>query len=560
MTKNKTRLILAISILSFLSTALSGCGGLESWLERTIGLYQGLLVTQVPDGAEGQYLARARVIKEGEHGYLLRVMTLSRSQTRYWRFSITVENNERVRVSTRRINGGGEARITLHKINDECFGSQQEDARMCFAGGELYFELPARTSGERFMLLAEPATGRAVAPPMETPRTFSMAEITDRTINHGFDSRIEFERVVQARLNAEHAMLSLLPRITANTVLSFIVFGALGPLAIIGDIAPFLFPTRWTQARQQAILADAEFAGMILMRADAAHIAEGLALTVQRDNRVIEIVERTRRMARELRPRMEVLQQMGIIDGLGFDAYLGTVNTMERAVSDARFMRRGNLSALAQAMGFFNPEAVSSVTAASLTMEGAEAPASRDVIVEAVLRRSYELRQADALIEAGDWSEAERYFGWLDPMGNPAGALGFSLPSYIMLGQSQSRELRIRRERTQADLIRKTYEVIDIINRSLQTRQYAVQAAELMERRVANLNFALDIGSDVTPDEIAQAMYDLARTHIEIIDAEFAYHIAQAKLNRLLYAGPYSGMNPERGRLSVERSVGFRAH
>jgi hypothetical protein len=389
---------------------------------------------------------------------------------------------------------------------------------------------------------------------MEPSRTFSIREIIDRSMNLSFDSRVEFERVVQSRLNAQHASLSLLPRISASTILSFIVFGPLGPFAVIGDLAPFLFPSRWTRARQAEVTAEADFIGYLIMKADAAHISEGIALTTERDLRIKDMLTNARREVEDMQRDFQFRVAVDIAQPGQLDDFSSTLINIDRSDTTLSRTINAQLRALSLAMGYYNPEAVSGIQEHTPRTISLRPITDKNRLVELALRRSYELRQADLLIQASHLSSAEHHMAWIDPTGNPAGALGFSLPSYLQIGYSQIREMEMRRERTRAQIIQSVYDTIDLIERSQTLYRLSVENVAIQSRRLRTIRDGLALGNAINGTEIALALQEKIRATSELLDAEFGYYIAQAKLNRLLFVGPYGIMNPDMGRAQIERS------
>jgi hypothetical protein len=189
------------------------------------------------------------------------------------------------------------------------------------------------------------------------------------------------------------------------------------------------------------------------------------------------------------------------------------------------------------------------------TMEGAALPANRDHLGELALRRAYEVHQLDAMANAANLEGAERYFAWLDPAGNPAGSLGFGLPAYIGIGQSQLAEVRIRRERAEAQVLHKVHESLSLMERALSRYNVALENGVVQAQHREQRQRDTLIGAGLAGAEMITAIQEEARVGVERIDAEYAYHIALCNLNRALYAGPFAMLSPERGRPRIERSL-----
>ena len=159
--------------------------------------------------------------------------------------------------------------VVLKPESPNCYSSAQgaaPSAGVCFNGTDLTVDVSAGPDGDSLHLSvsrADPAN----RPVFKAPRTYTMAELMQDAMDHNFDSAIEFQSVVEAKLKTETAYLNLLPHLYTNDVLNIASLNILNELKTMGDIAPFLFPTRWIQAAQAKDRTEAEFDAWILTKA-----------------------------------------------------------------------------------------------------------------------------------------------------------------------------------------------------------------------------------------------------------------------------------------------------
>jgi hypothetical protein len=529
----------------------AGCGD-DDWIAALVGRYDGFVAAGSGIAVEDQYVVTGNLVQTADHLFTLRVA--SANGGRRWGVHARALNGNQIALASRRIDTHQDTRLVLTKESDSCFSG--EGAKVCNYATELYIEMPVALRGEHAVLVLRKINDSSTPlPVLEEPRSYTLNEIFNRALFDGFEARTEFERYTQARLNAEHAALSLLPHFSANTALSFIVFGALGPLALIADLCPFLFPSRWTEALRMDLLSDAEFYGLLLVKADAAHVVEGLALSVERETKMLEVLERAYSEAYSQLELVRLQTEIGILPRTASGDLRVLLNSMEQGATNVRALRDSELASLSLALGFFNPLAVSGVTTVGVSMDRAELPENERGLGELALRRSYEISQLNALVEASDVSLTERHLAWIDPAGNPAGSVGFGLPAYVSVGYSEAREVRIRRERAQAQVLHKVHDSVSLMTRALGRYNIAVENAAVQAEHRARRDDQVLIGAGPTGQELVQALQDEARVAVERIDAEYAYHIAVANLNRALYAGPYASISPERGRPRIARSL-----
>jgi len=128
---------------------------------------------------------------------------------------------------------------------------------------------------------------------LEAPQKFTLDEAVIRTMNMAFGTQEEFLHQLQAHLGAKQAYLALVPHLTYSTVFGLATSGPLavvGALGMAGDLTPFIFPSRWLQAKQSAKLAKVEDDTYALMRGAVGLQVEIMAYGIDHDSREIEVL------------------------------------------------------------------------------------------------------------------------------------------------------------------------------------------------------------------------------------------------------------------------------
>ena len=92
------------------------------------------------------------------------------------------------------------------------------------------------------------AGGDFSPPPMEIPADYSKDALLQRGIRQSFTTQEEFEKVAQAKAEATLAARNLVPHLSINSIAALIpVIGIPSLLKAVGDLVPFLLPTRWAK-------------------------------------------------------------------------------------------------------------------------------------------------------------------------------------------------------------------------------------------------------------------------------------------------------------------------
>jgi hypothetical protein len=538
-----------VCLLAGLAFIAAGCDG-DDLFDSAPGKYEGVVGTKV-QGKVNQMLVNAEITSPGKHTLSVTISSVKGSG--HWRFDLKAEKKDQVVLAGQ----------TLKRSSPECFEKGPEpsrpDVKLCFARGQLLLDFVASedTGGPLLIVLNKiDATRRPV---MEQPAPYTAQQLFKRTMNQGFDSRVEFEHAVQAKYNAQSAAFALLPHLGAGSIMGAAVSGGVSwdsLFAAIGELVPFLFPNRWFKAFQASYTADAEKDAFVLMRADSANITEGLCYAIARDKQIIAKMRQNIASITVVRDEIRAKEDLRLIQINSSADITAIINSLEKAASLLEQNLIEEYGAVALAAGFHNPKAIIEVEADdSLKIEMPET-IDTDSVYEVTLQRSYELRQMDSLIAAAKANEKASWFTWMDPAGSSAGNLGLGLYPFIMVANSQVKELKIKRESLQATLAHHILDILLDAKQALDQHRLAKEGqaiqAERMDRILANLH----LGMNFSLSELASALQAQISSDIDLINAEFSYYVAFSKINRSLFAGGYADADPN---LAVMGSNGSRA-
>ena len=521
---------LVILLISFV-VLFSGCKEKQR-LASVPGNYTGFI---------GNELVTAQISKQPKS--VLRIEVRSVLEKKQWALSLYPQKGGKIGLVPP---AGLPGKSVLKAKNEECFESLESNkymqARLCFNGTELSVELYDKEPAPVFELLLERANRHAV-PVFEQPRNYKLEELLTRTSLQNFETRAGFERVLQSRLAAKNAYDKLWPHLSFNTVFSAVISLNISTAArAVGDLVPFLFPTRRKQAGRMKFEAKADYYAWILTKADATNIVEGLALSTVRDTKILAAYARNRAQITEIRDEILDREKLGLMQPGSADDLNSVLNALSSAELRLTDVLRSTKASLAQASGFFNARAIRSVIAGPDPLESEFRLPTLAVIQNLVFKRSYELLQLDALVEASKKGSSERYYAWFNPSASDEAAFGLGFSTYRSIGESHVRELIHQRQGVESLLLQKLESSLSTLATSKQARELSGQALVLQQKRLERLREKIALGISFPLIELLDTLQQNTRVEAEGIAATYSYAIAQAQLNRLMFIGPYAGL------------------
>jgi hypothetical protein len=376
--------------------------------------------------------------------------------------------------------------------------------------------------------------------PLEAPQSFTLAEARQRAWDRSFDSRLEFEHLLQASQSARAAYLNLLPHLSLIAIASNLPPSASGLASSIGDLAPFLLPNRWIQARRASLEARVQEDAWILMRADLALQIEGLSYGWARDQEARDLYQSTLTRLLDIQAHVRQLEDQHRASDGATDHLESLVNTLRLDLGAMTPLLQADRAALSQALGFVNPEAVTAVALDPAEAPIAEAaPLDAAALVDRTLARAYELRQVDTMLDVARTQKKELLFNWMDPYGDYRAQLGFELGAQLRVARSRIHEVEISREQLRSFLIKKLYEAVEEHNHTLVAYPLAAEALVLHERRLQRILAAVAAGAEFEPIAINEVLSGYLASAVRARSLLANYRGARAKIQRLLWQPPY---------------------
>jgi hypothetical protein len=390
----------------------------------------------------------------------------------------------------------------------------------------------------------------------EVPSTFDLSKLIRLALSSSFLSRIEIEKVLQAKKTALSGYLNLLPRLGVGTILSNIPIDPLSLVESVGDLAPFLLPTRWLKAKEGSILAAMEKTTQMLLQADLATQVEGLSYIFIRDRTLLQFQRNALQQLVEFYTQVSELEVNGKLEiGCQKSAQM-IINAATLDLIGIEYVLKGDRYALSQAVGFNNPEAVQDVIFDQQEVPILESPLEdRQELAEIAVRRSFELKQIDEAIALSRNFKHELYFNWLDMQGDGNKKLGFALIPHFQVANSKINELKIQREQLRSIIAQKAHETADSLNRAIETYPLA---RKIFDDSWEHLH-------QLMQDSLERSRYDgeSIRGKLDAASGHFVraetilstYRIARSKVDRMKLQGYYLELMPKYDEFSEAMSL-----
>jgi hypothetical protein len=456
--------------------------------------------------------------------------------------TLSIQTDGRIQLSIASL---GVSQASLAPEQD-CFSSSSSDKqqiRACAQPDAVLIEI-SDANGAIFSLSLK-AFDPAHPNPAETPTDYSLSSAMKRTFSSNFETRAEFQRTMEASHVASNAYGNLLPHLNINTGIAIqkSLTSLTELLSAVGDLAPFLLPTRWIQAKNDSILSDVENLSLLIMRGDAGVEVESLAYNWKKDEDTLSDYATIIQDSQKLADHIHAFEPLGEYPSGTGDAVQTTVNAMKMDQSNLESTAGGEKSALAQAMGFFDEGSLA-------TLQIDDSPAEPDLetlneksIQDLAAGRSLELQQMSKTLEVARNSKTGSYFQWLDPSGDPNASLGAGFPSAIQIAQDKINELENQQFELESAVRTKARDSLGEYQDAQNRVVLANQDLTLQQTRVTRDLELVNLGKETNSQELVTVYQDLLRSIMNSRNAQAEVQVARAKLNRILLEGYYSQLS-----------------
>ena len=463
---------------------------------------------------------------------LIKNLDGSATTNKSWTFTLTELRRNKASIS-----GLGTDDINMATEDSACYSNA--DATVRFCGNESSIQLTQYDNSGKVINLFDLVSDNSKDDPTHS-KIYTLDELRTLGFNHSFDTQVEFEHTFQAHQMAKVSRLNLLPHLSIGSVIPLAVADMSGTISAVGDVAPFLLPNRWLQARENGQRSQAENDTLVLVKSDSGFLVENLALGILRDQEILAKLKSNLMIMQGIQSDLEMRVYMGTLPK-GDEQYVPvlidemnqTINTLTEGVQE-------EYAALAQGVGFTDQDSIAGIIPLTSDEITTVTSVNDDSKIDAILDGAFELKQLDHLILAAKASRGERWFQWMDPAGDPSGGFGVALPAYISIGTSQIREMQVRREQMVSILTHKLSSTVGEANTDNKNYSAATLEANDVKELILTINRNIEMGTSFVPSSLSSALQNKVTNDIEMIGYQYSFLIAKAALNRLEMAGPYS--------------------
>ena len=537
-----------------LSTAVLFVGCDDETRKMLAGRYQGSMTT-VEDGKTKQRLVYADIDAGAELGrrtVAVREIKKDSDDEAVSYVDLNVDTNG-VAVFVRDVTENW-VQLTQIPTNTACYsGTSGYEIKICLAGEEVSVEISDDT--KVIYSLAMTKFTSTKVPKWEEPSSVSLTDVVQRATDFNYSTKIEFQHVMQARLQSKNAYMNLLPHLSNNSI--GVLYGAytggtLNPFyksnwtqyafGPIGDLTPFLLPSRWIQAENISLASKAEKQALAIMRLDTAVQAETMVYNIVRDKSIMGTLKKIIETATKLRDQLRIREKFGQLPKGVSDDMDAIVLSSKQDLEALDLFVQEEKHALAQALGYFNPNAISDVAVPMADpLEIIKAVAyDKDDAYQTALDRSFEVKQLNYLISAAENGVIERFFDFIDPAGDPASGLGLGLPSYVSIGKSQVRELKIRREQAMTNISQKVGDAISEYESGKKLVRISYDSVLVNQRRLTRMVDQTHFGTIYDMFGLFQVFKDYTSSSVNLANAITGFKLSKVKLNRALLGEHYA--------------------
>jgi hypothetical protein len=439
----------------------------------------------------------------------------------------------------------------------KCYqGTQKYVVSACFSSKDFVFSAIKSIGQEMVYSISGTFGPSQVAPQAVTSRVFTLTEAVEKSLSQGFDARIEYQRVLEAREAARVAYANLFPHFTVANLVSFV--GILSPVSMITFIAeffPFVIPNRWIKIEEAKTLSYAETLTQDILRADLAYQVQSLAYTMERDHQNLDFYQR---FLRDWQCAYDHLVKVGGVDAetpgsSAHDLLFRTHNVFSFAKLEVKRLETAiftDKTELSMSLGFENSLAVSDINIEedpnSITHANEFNADQKAKIVLMIQQRPLELVQLNYLIENAGWMRERYYFNWADPdMAQADQSISLSLSPLLAKASAFINQLKTKLDQTKGDISRKAENTVFTYNNSLQSYQIVMVEISHFEEKISRIHS--DIMKATTIDELNRVAADMSwvliqyfQYRLKMNDTVSNFRISRAMLQRLLYQAYYS--------------------
>jgi hypothetical protein len=427
---------------------------------------------------------------------------------------------------------------TILKAKDDgCYESKEHFLiRFCPNGKDFLFDV-FRPQGELWMAITGFRVTGTERPLLEKPKVHSFDEVRNRVIKYNFESRVQLEKQHRAKLNARKSILELVPKISIGGLSAIVSHDIPSLISYIGELTPFLLPGKWMKARQNYLLAQAEWDALLLLRSNLMLQLEGLYLSLWQTQQSREVFREGLKLSEEVELFLKKQTENRIVNPSVLENFEIQSLELRAGILTLDQVEQTLLTAISHSIGYQNPSAVLGVEDYPYFVgSDFKLPPGLAHLQQTVLDRSLELRQIRTLIQAAKANEVAAFFSWLDPS---ILLFDLSLGGTIAITRSQIKELLIQEEELTSRLMGMAKDQEKFLNTEQEALQLRLRKKELLKIKVNRMKEEFFTQPEIDPIYFTLILSEKIQAEVDYVSFQASISATHAKLRRLLFDSGY---------------------
>lgn len=382
-------------------------------------------------------------------------------------------------------------------------------------------------------------------------KAFYLSEIPQFAALNNFDARTRLQMLKLAQLQTKLSHENLYPHLTLGTVVNAASAGVgIGALTLLGDLVPFLFPTRWIHVHENRGLQNAQAWSLTTYRLDAAVTTQGIALLYLRDRAIVEIMKNQINEITKIRNLTKEKEDLGFtppgsVDNL--DALLAALKHDSLILENANVNQK---SQVALSMGLSSPSNLGELVDNVPIDDRRMILMDESYLMRKAVESSTEVKVIASLIEAARQSARGRYFNWIDPYADIQGGLGMGTGTFIDIGHVKVSELEVQKQQSLAAVENKIETLLNERRLILEAKEAASSNVEINTRKLKRLMKTLNSDPNFDNMNMVFALKDLTSARIQMATLDYAQKSVTFGIQRMSLTGDYEKI------LSLEKKKG----
>ena len=367
----------------------------------------------------------------------------------------------------------------------------------------------------------------------EPPHCFNFTQVIKNTLEDGFESREQAEKVYRARLNINNKISAFLPSLGLGDVMAL---AQKNFSSVIPSLLGFAFPSNWFAFKESNKLLDAELASYRTLLANQVTTVGSLYIMIhnQLTNRDILIYyhQLIQRAIDYISKQEKLLARKIDSEDIGYLKNL--LARVEKQLLDVQSLIDDLRPELASLFNFQGDWQKFTIEVLDLTVAREIISTDLDRHLNLVYEKSSELATLVSLRKAANISRKSKYFDFLDPEGE---GLGFNFATKVKIAKSEQDEVGIRIEKMQTRLKLALNIALNAYNTAVDTYKNSEQQIESLKSSASALSTHLLSFEDLDLESIDRYFENAILADIQKNTSMHMFKQSLESLDRLKWKG-----------------------